>query len=211
MNVQKVMWTLGELELAYERHDMAGSFGTTDAYLALNPAGTVPTIQEDGLTLYESNACVRYLAMNHGKGTLAPTDPGQLALADQWMDWQTSTFGPAFFQIFFNMIRLPADKANEQQRHRGLAQTADLLNRLDAHLADSDFIVGDSLTMGDISTGTILYRYFELNIERPALPNVEAYYGRLTQRAAYRRHVMIPFGRNSEEWLVEEKRNAGIQ
>ena len=59
LNVQKVMWTLGELDLAYDRKDVAGSFGVDAAYLALNPNGVVSTIVDGDLTLYESNACVR--------------------------------------------------------------------------------------------------------------------------------------------------------
>ena len=47
--------------------------------------------------------------------------------------------------------------------------------------------------MGDIPAGAQLYRYFTLEIERPALPNVEAWYGRLTERPAYREHVMVPY------------------
>jgi glutathione S-transferase len=50
------------------------------------------------------------------------------------------------------------------------------------------------LSLADIPVGTTLYRYFELDIERPQVPNVEAWYGRLQQRPAYRAHVMIPFG-----------------
>ena len=65
--------------------------------------------------------------------------------------------------------------------------------------------------MGDIPIGTLLYRYFTLDIERPDIPHVSAWYERLTSRAAYQQHVMIPFGRNSDEWLEQEKLNAGIQ
>ena len=48
-------------------------------------------------------------------------------------------------------------------------------------------------TMGDIPAGAQLYRYFTLDIERPSLPNVEAWYARLQERSAYREHVMVPY------------------
>ena len=51
----------------------------------------------------------------------------------------------------------------------------------------------DTLTLADIPAGTALYRYFELDIERPSVPNVEAWYRRLGDRPAYREHVMVPF------------------
>jgi glutathione S-transferase len=207
------MWTLGELGLDYERHDMAGSFGTSGDYRQLNPNAVVPTIQDGDLTLYESNACVRYLARSYGNGdnSLWPTDNKQLALADQWMDWQCSTFSGAFFLIFFNTIRLPADKANPAQIEKGIAQCGNLLGQMENQLADKKYLVSDQLSMADIALGTHLYRYFTMEIARPGLPNVEQYYTDLSSRPAYQKHVMIPFGRNVKEWDIEEQHNAGIQ
>lgn len=82
---------------------------------------------------------------------------------------------------------------------------------LDAHLADNDYIAGSSLTMGDIPLGAVTYRYKTLDIDRPSTPNVDAWYGRLTERTAYQYHVMIPYGTNAAEWAEEEQKNAGIQ
>ncbi len=71
VNVQKVMWAVGELGLPHERIDVGGSFGKNNepAYLAMNPNGLVPTLEEDGFVLWESNAIVRYLAAKYGAGT----------------------------------------------------------------------------------------------------------------------------------------------
>jgi glutathione S-transferase len=65
---------------------------------------------------------------------------------------------------------------------------------LDRVLADRPFLCGESLTLADIPAATSLYRYFEIEIERPSVPNVEAWYRRLQERPAYREHVMVPFG-----------------
>ncbi len=211
MNVQKVMWALGELDLAYERHDMAGSFGVDDEYLKLNPNGVVPTIQDGDLTMYESNACVRYLARTYGQGSLCPVDAGQAAVADQWMDWQATTLSQAFFMIFFNKIRVPAEKSDPNQIERGKAHCADLFSKVDKVLSSSRLVVGDELTMGDIPIAVLLYRYYEMDVERPDLPNLARYYEDISSRPAYQKHVMIPFGTNSDEWLAEEQKNAGIQ
>ena len=75
VNVQKVMWAIGEMDLKYIRHDVSGSFGVNDNYLKLNPSGTVPTIEDGKLTLWESNTCIRYLARQYGSGTLYPDNP----------------------------------------------------------------------------------------------------------------------------------------
>lgn len=111
-NVQKVMWAIGELGLAYERIDLGLEFGGNDtpAYLAMNPTGLVPTLIDGDFILWESNSIVRYLANRYGQGTLEPADPKTRALANQWMDWQMSTFLPAFWDVFHGLVRPPRPK-----------------------------------------------------------------------------------------------------
>ena len=88
-NVQKAMWAVGELELEHTRIDIGGAFGMNKEpkYLAMNPNGLVPTLEEeDGFLLWESNSVVRYLAGKHDKtGALEPKD-AQAARARQPMD-----------------------------------------------------------------------------------------------------------------------------
>jgi glutathione S-transferase len=67
------------------------------------------------------------------------------------------------------------------------------LQIVDGVLAHQPFLAGEHFTIGDIPLGATLYRYFELDIDRPALSNVEAWYARLNQRPSYREHVMVPF------------------
>ena len=113
-NVQKAMWAVGELGLAHERIDIGGAFGMNrePKYLAMNPNGLVPTLEEeDGFLLWESNSIVRYLAGKHDKaGALEPKDAHARALASQWMDWQLSVVGPAITPAFWGLIRTPEDK-----------------------------------------------------------------------------------------------------
>ena len=87
INVQKVMWTIGELGLAHQRFDAGGQFGGLDTpeYARLNPNRLVPTIDDEGFILWESNAIVRHLAQKHGRGKLSPADEQTYALADSWM------------------------------------------------------------------------------------------------------------------------------
>ena len=213
MNVQKVMWALGELEQPYERRDVGGSFGGTDSeqYQAMNPNGLVPTIEDGDLVLWESNAIVRHLARSYDKAGLWPADAGGQARADQWMDWAISAFGPPFFGMFFHLIRLPPEKADRSVVESGVRACGRLLGLLDRHLATRAYLCGDSLTVGDIPLGVMAYRYFNLQVERPQAPNVAAWFARLQARATYQKHVMIPFGSNHEEWLALETASAGIQ
>ena len=220
-NVQKVMWVLGELGLAYKRHDVAGSFGVPPGYSELNPNPIVPTIRDGDLTLWESNACVRYLSREYGgleslgadtdRPMLWPQDRNTLAHADQWMEWQRSDLSNGFFPMFMNMIRTPQDKANVKAIERGVQGCNRAFTQLDAHLAHHSYVAGEQFTMGDIPLGPMVYRYLAMQIDRPELPNLKAWYHRLSQRPAYQRHVMIPFGNNLAEWDELERGGADVQ
>ena len=193
-NTQMVMWCVGELGLAHERIDVGGQFGGTDtpAYRALNPNGLIPTIDDSGFVLWESNAIVRYLASRYGAGTLCPDDLQVRASADRWMDWQLGTVDTAMWPAFRNLIRTPADKRSAAEIADAEARLARYYGILDGELANSPFIAADQFTMGDIPLGMMSYRYFNLPLQRPALPNVQAWYARLEARPAFRQHVMLP-------------------
>ena len=210
-NVIPVMWALGELGIEHVRHNVGGSFGGLDTpeYGAKNPNRLVPTLEVDGFVLWESNAIVRYLSRKHGGGTLCPGDEQGCAIADQWMDWAKTTLNPVFFPIFWGLIRTPeADQDHDRIRQCAL-QTGKKLEVVERRLEQSEYLAGDGLTMGDLPLGALIYRYFNLDIERPSLPALEAWYGRLCERPAYRQHAMIPIGSSLEEWNRLEREGAG--
>lgn len=210
LNVQKVLWALDELALPFERLDVAGSFGFPAGYEQRNPNKVVPTLVDGDLTLWESNACVRYLAQRYGEGSLAALDPAARARADQWMDWQRGDIEAAFFGVFLPMIRRPYDPAQQPAIDRAVGRLNRCFELLDAQLGRTAYVAGADFSMGDIPLGAMAYRYFALAIERPALPQVERWYGGLCERAAYQQRVMIDFGRNLAEWLALEKAGAGL-
>jgi glutathione S-transferase len=193
INVQKVMWAVGELKLAHERIDIGGPFGKNKepAYLAMNPNGLVPTLEEeDGFLLWESNSIVRYLAAKHGAGTLEPADPRARARASQWMDWQLSVAGPAIFPLFWGLIRTPPDKRDPASIDAGRQKTTDAMAIVDAALAKTAYLAGDKFSMGDIPAALIAYRFRQLVPERRPLPHLERWYGEIEQRPAFRDHVL---------------------
>ena len=194
INVQKVLWCCEELDVSYHRVDVGGPFGGNrePEYLRLNPNGLVPTISDGGFVLWESNAIVRYLAARHGMGTLCPEDLAERADADRWMDWQLGTLWASFRAAFVGLIRTPPEKRDRANIARAIRKTAGNLDLLDAHLAGRDYVTGPSLTVADIPLGVTAYRWFTLDIERPAMPNLEAWYERLRARGPYRAIVMSP-------------------
>jgi len=194
-NVQKVLWCCEELEISYRRRDAGGLFGGTDEeeYLARNPTGLVPTIADGDLTLWESNTIVRYLAARYGAGSLWPEDAAERALADKWMDYELGTLFPTFKHALLGLVRTPSEQRNPGKIEASARATGEALAPLDAHLEDNEYVAGSSLTMGDIALGSLVYRWLELDIERPELPSLQAWHGHLADRPAYQKTVMVSF------------------
>jgi glutathione S-transferase len=194
INVQKVLWCCEELDIRYQRVDVGGPFGGNrePEYLRLNPNGLVPTISDGGFVLWESNAIVRYLAAKHGMGTLYPEDLAERADADRWMDWQMGTLWANFRPAFVGLIRTLPEKRDRDDIATAISRTAENLAMLDAHLAARDYVTGPAFTMADIPLGVTAYRWFNLEIERPPMPNLEAWYERLCARFPYKATVMLP-------------------
>ena len=193
-NVQKALWCLGELGIEYERIEAGGQFGVvnTPDYLAMNPNGLVPTIDDDGFILWESNVIVRYLTHRHGHGTLFPGDIRVRFIAEKWMDWQGGTLWPAFRDAFLGLVRMPPDKRDHAAIEQSQRDTATKLAGLETALGATPFVAGESFTMGDIPLGVSIYRCFALGIDRGGFPNIARWYDRLTERPAFKEHVMLP-------------------
>lgn len=194
VNVQKVLWCCEELGLDYRRIDAGRHFGVVDtpAFRTMNPNGLVPTIDDDGFVVWESNTIVRYLAGQYARAGLLPADPRSRADAERWMDWSNSTLWPALLPLFRAYMRTPARERNpvriEEQRIAALAT----MRILDRHLMERDYVGGKTFTVGDIATGCAAWRWFALPIEREALPGLQAWFERLSMRPAFRKVVMTP-------------------
>jgi len=193
-NVKKVTWLCEEIGLPYQRIDAGLAFGVvnTPEYRKLNPNGLVPTIDDDGFILWESNAIVRYLAAKHAAGTLWPTDLKVRADADRWMDWCATTLAPAFIPVFMQLVRTAPEKRNPQAIENGTKKTAEVLARLDAALAGRNFLIGDQLSMADIAFGGVVYLVNNVAFDRPKLANFDAWYARISARPAFRKAVAVP-------------------
>ena len=195
-NLQKVMWLVSELGIDHRHIQAGGQFGGLDTpeFRAMNPVGRVPVIDDDGTIVWESHAILRYLAARYGRAQFWSDDPAKRSQADRWMDWSQTALQPDFLVgVFWGFYRTPEPQRNRALIRDKIARCAQHFELLDDILEDRPFLCGDSLTLADIPAGTSLYRYFELEIDRPAVPNVEAWYRRLQERPAYREHVMVPF------------------
>jgi glutathione S-transferase len=195
-NTQKVLWLADELGLTYQHTPAGGSFGGLDSpqFLAMNPHGRVPVIDDDGTVVWESHAILRYLAARYGGAQFWSDDPRARAGVEPWMDWAQTTLQPDFLLgVFWGFYRTPEHARNWEAIRAKVARCAQHFRLLDSILSNRPYLCGDTISLADIPAGTALYRYFALDIERPSVPNVEAWYQRLQARPAYRARVMLPF------------------
>ena len=186
INVKKVVWTAQELGLEFQRTDAGGLFGLvkTPEYLRLNPNSTVPVIEDDDFTLWESNVIVRYLCAKHASGQLYPTELRQRFDAERWMEWQQTTLNPASRAGFWQLIRTPVEQRNAALIAESNAAVEFLMTTLDAHLAKRLFMLGEHFSMADIPLACEVHRWFGLPQPRQSRPNIERWYKAVSARHA---------------------------
>ena len=201
--VIQVLWTLSELGVDFKRHSIGTESGDldTDDYKSLNPNSKIPTIRDNGFVLWESHAIIRYLARQYGFGNLYPEDPQMVAISDQWMTWSTDSFMGTFFPVFWQLVRTEESQRDYNKITEMAKQSAEVLKVLEGHLANNKFVAGDEFTYGDIPLGVLIHKYFVLDIKRPTMPGIEAWYQRLTKRNPFKEHAMQPFGNSPDEFL----------
>ena len=196
-NVQAVMWGIAELGLDHVRHDAGGPYGVTDtpAFAAMNPNRTVPVLRDGaGPALWESGAILRYLASRYGFDPFWPADPVARAHVDRWAEWAKINVALGFTRpVFWRVVRTaPARRDPDAIRAAVRAFEATLVIAED-QLADHPWLAGPDFTLADIQFGHVLHRYYDIDIARGALAHVGAYHERLTERPAYREHVMVSY------------------
>ena len=188
VNVQKVVWCADEIGLPYERIDAGGKFGVNDTpeYLAMNPNGLVPVIEDGDFVLYESNAIVRYLAARDAPDRLWPGDLRERADVDRWMEWQSTSFTPAMWAAFWQLIRTAPEKRDAAAVEASRAKSEKCAAILDAHLANRRHLTGDAFTAADIVVGCAAHRWLNLPLAREPRPHLERWYGGLKSRPGSR-------------------------
>jgi glutathione S-transferase len=188
VNVQKVVWCADEIGLAYERIDAGGKYGLNDTpeYLARNPNGLVPVIEDGDFVLYESNAIVRYLAARDAVDSLWPSDLRERADVDRWMEWQSTSFTPAMWAAFWQLIRTAPDQRDAAAIEASRSKSEKCAAILDAHLSKHRFLTGDTFTAADIVVGCAAHRWLNLPLPRVARPHLERWYDELKSRPGSR-------------------------
>lgn len=198
INVQKVLWCLGELGLEegrdFQRIDAGLQFGVNDTaeYLALNPNGLVPTLVDREVVLWESNTIMRYLASSRSNETLLPAEPVARACVERWMDWQLGTLWATLRVAFIGLTRTPDSQRDYDAIRASYGQATHLLAIADNVLKNQPFLALEHFTVADIGVALAAQRCFALAEAFPervdaagAMPALETWLATVTQRPAY--------------------------
>lgn len=204
---QKVLWTLAEIGIDFDfilasgvmgpgGHVAKGNtpFGVVDTpqYRALNPNGRIPTIDDDGYVLWESNAICRYLGMQYAPEAMYGNDVRTFASATRWQDFENNELLPPQHELVMELVRLPVEQRSADNLAKARAAFNKRLEIIEAQLGQSRFMVGDRFTFGDIPIGIRVHRWVLLEAERPRFPNIERWYAGLVERPAFQRFTADP-------------------
>jgi glutathione S-transferase len=176
-NCLKVKWTADHLGLAYDWIETGILDGATrtPAFLALNPAGQVPTVVlADGRPLAQSNAIILHLAEG---SDLIPTDAYQRAKMLEWLFWEQYSHEPYVAVARFQVKYLGRAPAELEPRLVERAHAA--LRRLDEALAGSAFLVGERVSLADVSLVAYSRWAHEGGLGLAAYPALRAWIGRV--------------------------------
>jgi glutathione S-transferase len=204
---QKVLWTLAEIGMDFELilasaemgpggHIAKGNrpYGVVDTpgYRAKNPNGRIPTIDDDGFVLWESNSIVRYLAMQYAPDLLYGSDIRTFASASRWLDWENNELLPPQHAMAMHLIRLPENQRDASKLDQACQDFARAIRIAEEQLGRTRYIAGDRFTYGDIPLGIRVHRWRVFGLARPPLPNLERWYAEITVRPAFNKWTANP-------------------
>jgi glutathione S-transferase len=201
---QRVLWSLEEAGVPFQftlasaimgpdGHISKGGkpYGVVDTpeYKKMNPNGTVPTIDDEGYILWESNAILAYVALNK-KPELYGNDNQTFGRAVAWGSWSNGHLDPAMTDMVLHHTRLAEHLRDKEKAKASMADMAKQVQTLERELENKPYLAGDTFTIGDISAAPAVYRWYLFDEHRKPSPNVDAWVDRLSERPAFQKHIM---------------------
>lgn len=197
---QKVLLAMAELGLDHELILASGTMGDgghvakgnqpfgvvdTPEYRAMNPNGTVPTIDDAGYILWESNAIVQYLGMTYGAEPFYGADAQIFGSASRWMLWENNELIPPMHNYVKHTIRFPEADRDPAVVERSRDALIAAWRIVDAQLSQTAHIADDRWTMGDIPMTIRVHRWHLLGVRAPEFPHIARYYDQIRGRPSF--------------------------
>lgn len=190
-NARRARMTAIQLGLDFESMlvDLGAGAQRERDYLAINPNGKVPVLDDDGFILWESQAIMLYLCERAAGQTLYPTDLRAKADVHRWMFWSANHWGPAIAILNFERVvkgLIGAGSPDPEMERRGQAQLEPLAAVLDSQLAHRAWVTGDSLSLADISLGAPLMAMAPARIDLSAYSHLLAWFQRVQELESWK-------------------------
>jgi len=191
-NVRRVRVTAAVLEIELQEItlDFAKGEHKHPDYLALNPNGAVPTLVDGDLTLSESRAIMQYLASKKPAAALVPKDERERADAVRWQFWDASHFSAHLGSLTFEKIIKPMMGLGEPRQDK-VDEAFTNLRRfgavLDQRLNGRKYLVGDTLTLADLTVACSLMYANETDAPLGDFSNIQSWFARIRQSDAWKR------------------------
>lgn len=186
-----------ELEPDIEEIDVYAGEGESAHYLTINPLGKIPTLVDNDVALFESNAILQYIAERYGNYKLLSHNPAKRAKINQWMFWESSHWQPILTQILsghvaatlfsshqHNTIDAPNWQDVELTRHLQLLEKA---------LMRSKFLCGDFVTLADFSVADMTTYFKATHFPFTRYPALAKWYQRMNELDCWRNTYASPW------------------
>jgi glutathione S-transferase len=191
-NVRRVRLTAAVLGLELEEKslDFAKGEHKSPEYLELNANGAIPTLVDGDFVLSESRAIMQYLAAKKPESGLLPKDEGARADVTRWQFWDSAHWSPALGTLTFQKFLKPMmgmgdpDLAKVEEAYAGIKRFGAVLNK---RLDGKKWVVGDAMTVADLTIASSLMYAKQTDVSLAEHPNVEAWFGRITELDAWKK------------------------
>ncbi|MEZ4225476.1 MAG: glutathione S-transferase family protein [Polyangiaceae bacterium] len=191
-NARRALATAKHLGLSIEEHvvDFMKGEHKEPSYLALNPNGMVPTLQDGDFVLTESRVIAQYLASKKPDAGLLPADDRSRFDVQRWSTWDAAHFSPPIASITFEKLLKPmlgAGQTDEAAVSAALTRFERFAPILDAHLGKAGgWLVGGNLTVADFIVGATLTYATPIGLPLDEHKQIKSWLGRLGELAAWR-------------------------
>jgi len=191
-NVRRVRLTAAVLALELEQHVLDFSRGEhkRPEYLKLNPNGAVPTLVDGDFVLTESRAIMQYLAAKKPESGLVPREERARADVTRWQFWDAAHFSPQLGTLVFEKMIKPMMALGEpdvRKTDEAIANFRRFAAVLNEHLHGSSYLVGQSLTIADLTLASSLMYAEQTGAPLAQFPNVWAWFSRIRELDGWKR------------------------
>jgi glutathione S-transferase len=183
------LWVAHELGLAYEHIEVpfTGGATRTPEFLALNPNGHIPVVDDHGIVVWESMACALYLAERYARGDgvrLAASSPAEQAEILRWIFWTVTALEKDALTVLMHTQLMPAERRKPALAQEAVRRLASPMRVIEAHLAGRAFLAGARFTVADVCVASVLAWVRGSGEVMSACPNAAAWLEQCLERPA---------------------------